>query len=460
MNQVKDELDTQCEVATKPNLRVAILGGGASGALVATQLLSRLGEGDEVILIHRNTTLCFGIAYGTGDLAHRLNVRGQGMSAFPDRPNHFVDWLVEKEVGESERLKEAFVARRIYGEYLQSVLDDAIQNSPASLKIVVDEAVGLEMDGTSKRVTLGSGENFLATHAVLAIGHLSAKFPPILRPLEQNPRFVRTPWANGLDQMELGDNENILMIGTGLTMVDAAVSLRPKLKRGTIFARSRHGLMPHTHRHGPKPPVIQVPEPPSDIRSLAKEVIRQGRLAGPNWRGVVDGCRTRTAAWWKGLDWKERSRFMHHLTPFWDVHRHRVDDELYAVLKQMQIEERLNIGSGRVLDIQELECGFRVTLGRPNVTHETLNVGWILNCTGPETGYRDAKLPLLETAVASGLASYDPLGLGLNVDDTHQTGPDSGVYAIGPLCRGCLWETIAVPEIRSQAELIAKSIVD
>ena len=448
---------------TATNRRIAILGGGASGALVATQLLTRLSAGDEVILVHRNPSLCFGIAYGTGDLAHRLNVRGHGMSAFPDRPNHFVDWLVERGVGDSERLKEAFVARRIYGEYLQSVLDDALESSNASMKIVVDDAVGLEKEETIKRVTLGSGDSFTATHAVLAIGHLGAKFPPVLRSIEHNPRFVRTPWSNGIDQMELGDDEDVLMIGTGLTMVDAAISLNPRLRAGTIYARSRHGLTPHTHRQAPKPPVIQVNEPPADIRSLAKEVIGQGRMAGPNWRGVVDGCRTRTSAWWKALSWGERSRFMRHLTPFWDVHRHRVDDELYAVLKQMQIEERLNIASGRVVQIQEQDSGFRVTLRRPegraNGETEVLDVGWILNCTGPETNYRDAKLPLLETAVASGLTSYDPLGLGLNVDDTHQTAAGSGVYAIGPLCRGCLWETIAVPEIRAQAELIARSIV-
>jgi uncharacterized NAD(P)/FAD-binding protein YdhS len=439
----------------RKNIRVAVLGGGASGALVATQLLRRLGAGDEVVLVHRNSRPCLGVAYGTDDIRHRLNVRGLGMSAYPEKPSHFVDWLVDQEVGDCSQIGEAFISRRIYGEYLQAVLDEAEFESPARLKAVKDEAVGLVRDGSCLAVSLASGSSITVSHAVLAVGHLGPRIPRFLEPILDHSRFVLTPWSNELGSLDV-TGQDVLIIGTGLTMVDAAISLGHRIGNGRIHARSRHGLMPHPHRLGPKAPVTQVDEPVHNVRLLAKQVIEQARAAGPNWRGVVDGCRSRTGVWWQELDWHQRARFLRMLMPFWEVHRHRIDDELYAVLNQMRIEEKFDVAAARVQAIEPNESGFHVSMRRSNGADETLQVGLIVNCTGPETNYENAKVPVLESVVAAGLATYDPLGMGLSIDVHHRTSPGGNVFAIGPLCRGSLWETTAIPEIRVQAELIAR----
>src|SRR6202049_3203589 len=72
---------------------VVIVGGGASGVLLACHLLRSLSENIRVTLIERNPAIGRGIAYSTVDPAHLLNVRAANMSAFADDPDHFWQWL-------------------------------------------------------------------------------------------------------------------------------------------------------------------------------------------------------------------------------------------------------------------------------------------------------------------------------------------------------------------------------
>ena len=445
---------TKTSVAPCLNRKVAIVGGGASGTLVAAQLLRRLEKGDEVVLIHNRPPESLGVAYGTGDLEHLLNVRSQSMTAYPDQPGHFVQWLVDQGVGQAADLNDAFISRRIYGEYLSAALAEARSHSQAELRMIGDEAVELQPVGTAYQLKLASGESLDATHVVLALGHLGPKLPSFLAGIDGHPRFVKTPWTNELRAIPI-ENEDLLIIGTGLTMVDTLMTLQSRVGANRIYARSRHGLLPQPHRAGPKPPPVQVEGPTDDIRALARQIIGQCRAAGPEWRTIIDGCRGRTAEWWQGLDRRQRARFLRHLQVYWDVHRHRVAEETFAVVKQMQIQEQLDVASATVTCVEPHHHGFTVRAKRTAGREEKLEVGWIVNCAGPQTDYRAAKSLLLESAVQSGLAVYDPMGLGLSVDNRYRTDPDARVWTLGPLCRGCLWETTAMPEIRVQAESIA-----
>jgi uncharacterized NAD(P)/FAD-binding protein YdhS len=146
---------------------------------------------------------------------------------------------------------------------------------------------------------------------------------------------------------------------------------------------------------------------------------------------------------------------LRRLQPYWDAHRHRIPDEVYAVVKQMQIEQRLDVAAAQEISVRPASEGFHVATTGMDRQRERLEVSWIVNCTGPETNLVAANVPILESAVKEGIARYDPLGIGLVIDHRHATEPTGRVFAIGPLCRGCLWETIAMPEIRVQAKLIA-----
>ena len=437
------------------NRHVVVIGAGASGAVTATRLLEDLSSGDLVTLVGRDEDPGKGVAYGTQDLDHRLNVRAQNMSAYSDEPGHFLEWLVDRGAGTRESIAECFVARPIFGEYLTSTLQAAISSSSAGFQFQRNEAISLDSKGDHIEVTMADGITLLATHVVLATGHLGPKVPAQFSNVQEHARFIKTPWGTALARADFKD-QDVLIVGTGLTMVDTVMAVKRTIGTGRIYARSRRGLMPHPHRRGPKPAPIMLDDQPETARGLARQIICRSRSAGPNWRNVVDGCRSQTTVWWQSLSWSERARFLRTFQPYWDAHRHRVPDEVYAVIKQMQIEERLDVAASRGMHANPSGEGFLVQGMRSSGEEETIQAGWIINCTGPETSYPKAKNPLFTSAFEQGLIQYDPLGLGLMVDHRHATEPIGRVFAIGPLCRGCLWETIAIPEIRSQAKLIAE----
>jgi uncharacterized NAD(P)/FAD-binding protein YdhS len=64
---------------------------------------------------------------------------------------------------------------------------------------------------------------------------------------------------------------------------------------------------------------------------------------------------------------------------------------------------------------------------------------------------------LLSGLVNDGIVTAHHTGLGLVADEHHQVA--DGLYAMGSLLVGQLWESIAVPELREQAAVVARSVL-
>src|SRR5689334_20368275 len=99
---------------------VAIIGGGASGTILAAQLARR---GIASILIDGSGRVGKGVAYSTTEPAHLLNVRAEGMSALAGEPDHFAKRF-EAEGGD----RRGFAERRLFGRYLSEILNDAARS--------------------------------------------------------------------------------------------------------------------------------------------------------------------------------------------------------------------------------------------------------------------------------------------------------------------------------------------
>ena len=155
-----------------------IIGGGASGVLLAYQLLHNLASDFRVTLIERRSDIGRGLAYHTGNPEHLLNVRAANMSALPDEPDHFWRWL--SKCGSDAPLCSdpyCFVARRIYGDYIASLIEPFMSNGPASrdLSIVQGQCVGVSENPADVTVTLGDGRRYVGDVAILATGHDTTK---------------------------------------------------------------------------------------------------------------------------------------------------------------------------------------------------------------------------------------------------------------------------------------------
>ncbi|MFN3944794.1 MAG: FAD/NAD(P)-binding protein [Allosphingosinicella sp.] len=421
----------------------AVVGGGFSGTLQAIQLV-RAGV-TRVVLIEREGAPGRGVAYGTARPEHLLNVPAAKMSAFPDAPDHFADWFAGHGGAPHE-----FAPRRLYGSYVEQLLADAGDR----IEIVRDEARDI-LPG--EQVVLKSGRRIDADAVVLAVGN----FPPgPLRGLSEAELpgiYVPDPWAGDFAD-GLNDQDDVLLIGTGLTAVDAALTLDAKGFGGRILALSRRGLAPRAHRMmAPVPPLGG--EPPATCAALTRAVRRAAE--GIGWRAAVDQLRPVTQRLWAEAPLEERRRFLRHLRPWWDVHRHRIAPSIAARIAEMEAAGRLRFAAGRI--VAAAADGSVEWRPRGAASSERLRAARIVNCTGPEPNIARAGDPLLDALIASGRIRPDPLRIGIDVDaDFRAIGadgePSETLYAIGPMTRGAFWEIVAVPDIRGQVKALAERL--
>jgi uncharacterized NAD(P)/FAD-binding protein YdhS len=454
--------------------RIAIVGGGCAGTLVAAQVLREARGPTQVILIERSPPEGRGVAYGTECGEHLLNVQASRMSAWPDEPDHFLQWVearadllgLGKPVGPGD-----FLPRRIYGRYLSDVLEQAREKaaSNTAVETVIGEAIDLEEMEGGGRITLADGRTIIAHSVVLALGILPGEYP-IQRPLSfyHGPRYVHLPWAPAALE-NIGRDDDILVVGAGLTAVDIIVRCSAQGHRGVIHALSRRGLRPQAHRDGlqPHPQFLTPDSLPTTARGAFARLraeVRSASARGEDWRTVIDAVRPVSQALWRGFSWEERARFMRHVRPFWEAHRHRIAPATDAIIHELEAAGRLKFLAGRLISLRDSEQGAAALVkvrGREDFV--ALRVAKVINCTGPRTDYSKYQHPLLINLLAAGLIGHDPLALGIAALPSgevlrYNQRPVGWLFTIGAPLKGVLWESTAVPEIRAQAQALARQI--
>ena len=423
---------------------VAIIGGGFSGAMLAARLAE---AGVRSSLIERTGVFGPGLAYSTPFEGHLLNVRADRMSAVEGRSGDFVDWLRLNSPRHAD--PEGFAPRRLYGEYVQHRLNAVRMAHPGMIELVTAEVMGGEPDG----VRLTDTRLLKADAVVLATGnpapHVAGK---------GHRRVLSDPWA--LAALErIGADDAVVILGSGLTMVDMALWLDAHGRRGPIRVLSRRGLTPRAHgahHDHPKPPTGPLLAGP-----LSRRLAEARRLAADgDWRGVMEGLRPLTARLWTEADAASRARFIRHLRPWWDVHRHRVPPEVAEAVARLEASGRLTIASGRIEAIEADADGVWVRRrSRDGSDQPPITGQWLIDCTGP--AHSPTEAPMTGPLIRAGRARLDPLGLGLDLDADGRLmdgigAPSPFLFALGPPARAAFWETTAVPDIRKRIEAMVE----
>ncbi|MBH8575404.1 FAD/NAD(P)-binding protein [Nostocaceae cyanobacterium CENA369] len=452
---------------------IVIVGGGFSGSLVATHLLKTASQPLIIKLIERSHQIGKGIAYSTDTNCHLLNVSAGNMSAFARDPGHLLRWLqynnnelaafFPEEVNAS-----SFIPRKVYGLYIQSILAEAEATAPTDVQLerLTDEVVGIEPAENGAIISLRSGRCFNADRVVLALGNSPA--PPAIHQDSNNESYRRNAWsADAL--AEIDPDASVLLIGTGLTMVDMVLSLHDRQHRGKIYAVSRRGLFPLKHQASqPYPTFVSLETSPNTARGWLRRLRDEVKVAtaqGYDWRGVIDSLRPITQKIWQKLPTVEKQRFLRHLTPYWDVHRHRIAQKVADVVQEMLDSGQLTISAGRIQEYQAFPDGVAVTiLGRKTQTNTVLHVQRVVNCTGVAADYRRSPHPLIANLRSQGLIRANTIGLGLSADVhgalyTADDRVSTLLYTLGTPRKGDLWETIAVPELRVQAQKLSQTLL-
>lgn len=450
----------------KQSTRIVIIGGGLSGTLVALNL-ARSHPHAEFVLLEKNPGMIGrGVAYHH-DFTHQpLNVVAAGMSLFPDQPSHFLDWLHVNHFRYRHLLPEVFpkvfVPRKIFGDYIVEHLDHAHHLAPGRFQIRIDEAISLVKSGKTYIVQLESGAQLEADHVVLALGN----FPPAdlfseNDPQNKDPRYFTNPWSDKIYSHITGD-ENILLVGTGLTAIDVILGLKVRGFNGKIRMISRRGKLPMAHDLSADPVKLEYPGHlhPRDAYAWVKEQMNAHKHVP--WTAVIDGLRPITQAFWQDWTIDEKKYFLKRLRPFWEIARHRIPGASSVVLNQLVESGQLMIGKGQINAAQSLPEGIRVVYDFEKVQQEGV-FQKLINCTGPESNYRKVKFPIIRNLIEQGKVVSDELGLGIRcsvdgaiIDANGEKVP--GLWCVGPMRKAVLWETTAIRELREQAVQMAKLV--
>jgi uncharacterized NAD(P)/FAD-binding protein YdhS len=350
------------------------------------------------------------------------------------------------------------VSRARYGDYLQALLREEIDTGAAGrLLLEADEAVSLAPVGGRWQVELAVGRAFEADACVLALGLLPpAPLPGADATVADAPGYVAEPWR--LDPVTAPQGQ-VLLLGSGLTMVDVALSLAGPGRR--LLAVSRHGLV--SRSHGAVRPAL-TPDggfatPVKALRTLRRHAGRAG------WREAVDSIRPMTADIWRGWPTAERRRFLRHARPWWEVHRHRMAPAVAARIASLAAAGELTVAAGKLeqltWDGQAFDARIR---GRGESKPHAWRFDLVVNCTGPRGDPEAATGGLLADLRRRRAIRRDPLGLGLDVtDDLQAIGADGGrtpgLFAVGPLTRAVVWEALAVPDLRNQTAQTARAVL-
>ncbi len=487
-------------------LDVAIIGGGASGTLTAVQLLRHAasrGLALRIKLIDQHGRHGLGQAYSTDHSAHLLNAMAGQMSALPDDPDHLIRWAAEAgstgaDAGGASSDKTSgraaacagsvtsttFLARQEYGRYLRDTLADAEHQAlpVASLSRVSAEvlAVRRASAGRSLRLLLPDGQ-IGADVAVLATGNAPATLPFEVPPSQ---RVIADPWRPGaLTPLTgrtadvggrgsgTGDDHvgSVVILGTGLTMLDLAVAITAANPGVVIHAVSRHGLLPHPHP-GTQPtgqqrlwlPVMTRTTGPVRLTDLMWQV--RSVIAGrpSNWFDVMDALRPLVPGLWRRMPATDKRLFLRHAARYWEVHRHLMPPATASRITALRATGRLQVHRGTVMSVTQRADGLRILADTGNDTVQ-LDADWLVNGTGSTADIAATASPLLRDLFSTGLARPDPLGLGIDTSPDGRVLNRAGVasdvlFALGPPLRGLWYETTAIPEIRSQAAALAQLI--
>lgn len=441
---------------------VAIVGGGASGALTAvalTRLADRQDRDLRIQLFDPTGRPGRGLAYGTTDLRHLLNVRAGRMSAFPDEPDDFVRWADSVGIDVHHG---TFLPRRHYGDYLAALVDDAVRAGVLEVRRGWVRAVRRTGHGFDLQTTDGAAG---ADTVVLAYGNL----PPATPGSAATRCDLVNAWeTEALEQ--LPEDGPLLLVGTGLTAVDAALTVLGDHPDRQAIAVSRHGLLPRSHQvetEGVWPTSIPLADEPltvSGLRTLLRRDVAAAARAGVDWRAVMNGLRPVTQSIWLRLPESERRIFLATAAREWEVHRHRTAPAVTTTLDRLMADGRLTIRSAALVGATPDPPGYSALLEAPDGTRDELRVAAILNCTGPRTDVTGSDDPLLASMLANGLIRPDPLHLGLDTDDRgalvdRDGDSDPRLITVGPPRRGGLWECNAVPEIRGHAAQAARGLL-
>jgi len=440
---------------------IVIIGGGCSGLLAALNLQRcRWNAPVEIVIVEPRSMVGRGLAYTAPSDRCTLNVPANTMGAFPDDPEGFLRWARE---GNMNFSPDEFVSRRIYGDYLHSLLDSALEkDSRTRILTYQDTAVDVVFNEHLKRfeVELSRHGWLKADVCILALGnipraHISGIPVAGTFSAPYDPRSY-----DGIEHLR-----RVLVLGTGLTAVDCILECEGRGFRGGYTMLSRHARLPQPHDLPQADLVTQVDPLFSSVDTLLAlsltELVRRFREEATRLgssQPILQVMRPHLQNLWAGMSLASKRRFLRHLRAIWEIHRHRIPGVHAALLDSLRKVGRLRLVAGRLVSAQQQNDSMELQYLQHGVSlQDHFDRAFI--CAGSEGDLSKVDQPLVRNLLARGMVRVGELKLGISVGESVIPREYKDRWRVlGPLQREELWEITAVREIRVEAARVATQI--
>lgn len=455
--------------------KIAIIGGGFTGAVVALNLLRRLPpESAKLAVIEPRAVLGAGLAYSTRDPAHRVNVPASRLLVLTEEPGAFDFWFKASDAAASDPEAllsdgRAYPQRAVFGAYVDGLLRRAAGASCSiPFEHIRSPAIRVDRAVQGFRIFLENGGGVDADVVVLAISHPPPAVPKAFREVSHFPKFISNPWQPGAMDA-IGADDHVLIIGTALTTADVISSLKSSGHTGKICAISRRGLVSRMRKMQQTTTYGDFVSPPHctvvSLLQAVRTTISQAEANGSSWGAVMDALRVQGLEIWSAMPTKEKKRFLRHLRPFWDAHRYQMAPQAAAIIEAESAAGNLKICAARLQSVSVQDAQFRVGLkSRHSSVPWDENFDAVVNCTGPDHASIVETNPVLRSLSAAGLICPDAFGLGLHTDlSARAVGrslePSANIFVAGPLARATFGELMGLPQVSLHAALVAQEVV-
>lgn len=462
---------------TDARVDIAIIGMGFSGAALARKLAQTLPRSASLALIDPAREWGRGRSYSDPSGLLRLNVPAARMSVDVDAPDDFAMWLARERGGSLDAARPRFAARADYGRYVGERLRHALDTAPSRIVRVVDALTGIASVDGRWRLTLAAGTRLDAAHVVLATGQAPAPVPRAFAAAGLGAAIIDPLAPHALDAVDR--DADLLLIGTGLSAVDALLLLDARGHRGRISCVSRHARWPRAHAAGATSAIDDRPlfadasliTPRRALAALRAAIDSAGH---DHWRGVIDALRPHTARVWSAWSLRERERALRHLRSVWDVHRHRMAEAVAVDHARIVADRAVAVDAARItgaalgtdgrIDVRLAPTGCGLADAEPGRAARVVTVDRVLSTLAPVTALSQRGDPLSRALLSRGLARDDALGLGIDATDRFEAIAgdgriSAGLYVLGPALRARDWEATAAPELRSHAAALAGALL-
>jgi uncharacterized NAD(P)/FAD-binding protein YdhS len=456
--------------------KIGIIGGGFTGTMLASQLIEKSNTPFEIIIIAKKETFIKGIAYNPYSKKHLLNVITSKMSAYPNLPNHFLDWVMKMpdfKDKDQTLIANSFLPRYLYGEYLIDIWKNTESNAKSkniTITFCDNEVIDLNLKKNTISLTLDNKSELIINQCIIATGNNLPGNPSIKNNnFYTNKNYFQNPWS--ADSVKnIKSNLPVLIIGNGLTMVDTVFGLIENNFKEEIYSISPNGFNILPHRHNGLKYTKLTEELKENMRlydlvKLVNKHIKISRSFGVSAEPIIDSLRPYSQKIWQSFTDEEKKLFMQRIRHLWGVARHRFPVHSHDKIQQLRIDGKLHIYAGKIVDINETgECVTVEYFDKKEKQNKKIKVSRVINCTGPETNLMNLDGNFLKNCLQKGIIKQDNLKLGISANtQTFQVINSIGeahknLFTLGSNLKGELWESTAVNELRDQAEQLAEQL--